>query len=92
MGRLMSPDPSGLAYADPTNPQTLNLYSYVLNNPLRFTDPTGLKCQGDPGEPQSDDGDGTGCAAAGINPDGSETTHTIQAQVNSDGHIDLDMY
>ena len=25
----------------PMNPQTLNRYSYVLNNPLRYTDPTG---------------------------------------------------
>ena len=39
MGRMMSPDPVG---GDMTNPQSLNRYSYVLNNPLRFTDPTGL--------------------------------------------------
>jgi RHS repeat-associated protein len=44
MGRFMSPDPSGLYYADPTNPQTLNHYSYVLNNPLIATDPDGLDC------------------------------------------------
>jgi RHS repeat-associated protein len=43
MGRFMSPDPSGLSYADPTNPQSLNLYSYVLNNPLKFTDPTCMR-------------------------------------------------
>jgi RHS repeat-associated protein len=42
MGRFMSPDPSGLYMADPENPQTLNLYSYVGNNPLRYTDPFGL--------------------------------------------------
>ncbi len=49
MGRFMSPDPSGLMYADPTNPQSLNLYSYVLNNPLKNTDPTGMYCYyGDP--------------------------------------------
>jgi hypothetical protein len=40
----MSPDPSGLYFADPTNPQSLNLYSYVLNNPLANTDPDGLRC------------------------------------------------
>ena len=44
MGRFSSPDPSGLYYADPTNPQSLNLYSYALNNPLKFIDPTGLYC------------------------------------------------
>lgn len=25
----------------PANPQTLNRYSYVLNNPLKYVDPTG---------------------------------------------------
>ena len=42
MGHFMSPDPSALAYADPTNPQRFNLYSYALNNPLRMIDPSGL--------------------------------------------------
>ncbi len=39
MGRMMSPDPIG---GDMTNPQSLNKYAYALNNPLRYTDPTGL--------------------------------------------------
>ena len=43
MGRFSSPDPSGLAYADQTNPQSFNLYIYALNNPLRYTDPTGFE-------------------------------------------------
>jgi hypothetical protein len=30
-----------------TNPQSLNRYSYVLNNPLRYTDPTGHRACGD---------------------------------------------
>ncbi|MGD1064914.1 MAG: RHS repeat-associated core domain-containing protein [Terracidiphilus sp.] len=42
MGRWMSPDPSGLFFADPGNPQGLNLYSYVQNRPLSFVDPDGL--------------------------------------------------
>ena len=44
MGRFVSPDPSGLVYADPRNPQSLNLYAYVLNNPLIHIDPSGLDC------------------------------------------------
>jgi RHS repeat-associated protein len=44
MGRFMSPDPSGLVFASFANPQSLNLYSYAQNNPLIYTDPTGLDC------------------------------------------------
>jgi RHS repeat-associated protein len=39
MGRFLSPDPLGGNLVDP---QSLNRYTYVLNNPLRFTDPTGM--------------------------------------------------
>jgi len=40
-GRFTSVDPT-LKSIDPTNPQTLNRYSYALNNPLAFIDPDGL--------------------------------------------------
>jgi RHS repeat-associated protein len=39
LGRFMSPDPMGGHQEDP---QTMNRYSYVRNNPLNLTDPTGL--------------------------------------------------
>jgi RHS repeat-associated protein len=38
LGRFLSVDP---VFAFPTNTQTLNPYTYVLNNPLSMTDPTG---------------------------------------------------
>lgn len=38
LGRFLSPDSVDPA---PNNPQSLNLYSYVLNNPQRYVDPTG---------------------------------------------------
>jgi RHS repeat-associated protein len=39
LGRFMSPDPLAGHTEDP---QTLNRYVYVRNNPLNLTDPTGL--------------------------------------------------
>src|SRR5215469_4492530 len=56
-GRWLSPDPAGVAAVDPTNPQTWNRYSYVLNNPLVIIDPLGLYAEGpaalcpDPSDP-----------------------------------------
>ncbi len=51
---------------DPSNPQAWNRYAYVLNNPIRYNDPTGHKiCEdmdcnndGDDNEIISDDNDG----------------------------------
>jgi len=51
-GRWPSPDPAGLAAADLSNPQSLNRYAYVLNNPLGLVDPLGLA--NDCGGPCSD--------------------------------------
>jgi RHS repeat-associated protein len=53
-GRFLSPDWSAkeepVPYAKLEYPQTLNLYSYVLNNPMTHSDPDGHKC-GDAGQP-----------------------------------------
>ena len=38
LGRFLSPDPYVQA---PENPQNFNRYSYCLNNPLKYTDPSG---------------------------------------------------
>jgi RHS repeat-associated protein len=50
-GRWISPDPAGLSAVDPTNPQSWNRYAYVLNNPLSYTDPSGLFSPQDPPDP-----------------------------------------
>ena len=42
MGRFMSPDPVFISADRLTDPQSLNLYAYVRNNPLSLVDPTGL--------------------------------------------------
>jgi RHS repeat-associated protein len=61
MGRFMSPDDG--SDQDITNPQSLNLYSYVQNNPLTNTDPDGHTCQTNSSDGNVyDDGDGQGCA------------------------------
>jgi RHS repeat-associated protein len=41
MGRFNRPDPYDGSY-DPANPQSLNRYSYALNSPLVYIDPSGL--------------------------------------------------
>jgi RHS repeat-associated protein len=41
MGRWLSPDPVVITTERLKNPQQLNLYAYVANNPLQFVDRTG---------------------------------------------------
>jgi RHS repeat-associated protein len=41
-GRWLSPDPLGEDAANPSDPQTWNMYAYVRNNPTTLTDPTGM--------------------------------------------------
>jgi RHS repeat-associated protein len=43
-GRFTRPDDPGVDQ-NPLDPQSWNLYSYVRNNPLRYVDPTGQKCE-----------------------------------------------
>jgi RHS repeat-associated protein len=42
MGRFMSPDPLMATPERLLDPQEWNMYSYGRNNPLSFSDPTGL--------------------------------------------------
>ena len=57
-GRWISPDPSGLSAVNPGNPQSWNRYAYVLNNPLRYTDPLGLWCVWEDGTHDDDPSEG----------------------------------
>jgi RHS repeat-associated protein len=41
LGRFLTPDPLGMGAADATNPQSLNQYVYVGDNPTNVTDPEG---------------------------------------------------
>src|SRR6266498_5210699 len=47
LGRFLSADTIVPGFA---NPQNLNRYSYVTNNPLRYTDPTGYMVACEPGD------------------------------------------
>ncbi len=62
-GRFTSPDPDN-AGADPAYPQTWNMYSYALNNPLAYIDPTGL-CSVKEGDTDATDDPGEPCVAPG---------------------------
>lgn len=86
MGRFTSPDPSGLLYADLANPQSLNLYSYVLNNPLIYLDPTGKKCQTNSSDGTVyDDLDGSGCDVV----DKADAAAAPSATVYTNGQTNL---
>ena len=71
-----SSHPSPVPYAKLNNPQSLNLYTYVLDNPLSLRDPDGHLFNG------SGPGSG-GCQQSGANPacgGPSETANPIPAQ------------
>ncbi len=61
-GRWTSPD-APLADQWEKDPQSWNLYSYVRNNPLRFTDLTGRECVTLDGGAAGDNGKGKMCQA-----------------------------
>jgi RHS repeat-associated protein len=73
IGRFLSPDS---IVPDPANPQSLNRYSYCLNNPLRYIDPSGhspvdeiyrrIYEGGGGGGGSGDDGDSNGGGGGGL--------------------------
>ncbi len=61
MGRFMSPDPENFG-ANIMNPQSWNMYSYAMNNPLINFDPDGRECVWDDGSYDSKDDPDSGSA------------------------------
>lgn len=47
INRFLQPD---TIVPSPASPKSFNRYSYVLNNPMKLTDPSGHKCVGEPDE------------------------------------------
>jgi RHS repeat-associated protein len=92
-GRWLSPDPAGLSAVDSTNPQSWNRYAYALNNPLRYTDPSGLYCfYGGAGDTPENDSDPTDYDFAATGPgdcgEGGQWIDTSTVvNVNSDGSV-----
>jgi hypothetical protein len=90
----MEPDPSQLAYADPTNPQSFNLYSYAYNNPMIYFDPRGLDaCAYDNGDGtaaivNAEDGGAVECPKDGF----YITTNQQVTGVGFNGNGDLSVY
>lgn len=71
MGRWMSPDwaskPEAVPYASLDNPQSLNLYGYVNNNPLSKADPDGHCCEDEESEEEIREGESFGGEVAAVN-------------------------
>jgi RHS repeat-associated protein len=79
IGRFASPDPSGLSFADLGHPQSLNLFSYVMNNPLTSIDPSGLCHEPDTQSEPGDYGDPT--SACQDPPDNSDNNGISGLQI-----------
>jgi RHS repeat-associated protein len=77
LGRFISPDP---IIQDPSNAQNYNRYTYALNNPLMWLDPTGF----DICNPGDDDYDFYGClgATGGYSPCADDADCTIPCGSN----------
>ncbi|HEX7965328.1 MAG TPA: RHS repeat-associated core domain-containing protein [Gammaproteobacteria bacterium] len=99
IGRMLSVDP---VYQAPTNSQSINPYSYVMNNPLSLVDPSGYcgtatqgsnsQCQTDGSTGPSNDNDklkpGQEQSVTFKDPKTGQIV-TITAKVNADGSVSV---
>jgi RHS repeat-associated protein len=81
--RWISPDPAGLNAVDASNPQSWNRYAYVLNNPLIYTDQSGLDYCQDQGGNVVPDGQGGDNSIDCTNIDGTWVEETPPANMVS---------
>src|ERR1700688_3821176 len=86
-GRFMTPDPGNWG-ADPSNPQSWNMYSYVLNNPLNAIDPSGMNCVWDDGSYDADDDKQTG-TQGGCAKQGGTWINQVTGDWNKNPNADL---
>jgi RHS repeat-associated protein len=96
LGRFLSVDP---VYQAPTNMQSLNPYSYVLNNPLSLTDPSGYSATDAGAGNQCNDKGGCNLKAGDtatvkVNTDAATGSHvhgtaTLTGKVGPDGSISV---
>ena len=94
IGRMLSVDP---IYQAPTNTQSVNPYSYVMNNPLSLVDPSGYAAEaacstGSPGstpscDPSNSDLKSGDSKTVSYTPTGSHIAVTVTATVQSDGSV-----
>ncbi|MFE5968952.1 RHS repeat-associated core domain-containing protein [Streptomyces sp. NPDC056463] len=93
LGRFLSPDP----VATPYEPQNLNAYSYSANNPVVFSDPSGLilanpdgtQCRG--GWDECGPGDLTPNTADTSTADGGDGVAPITGDATQDPHFEIRM-
>ena len=97
LGRFLTPDwafkPVAVPYAKYGNPQSLNLYAYVLNNPLLAVDPDGHDCTSTGNSTTCNSSKSTTQSNIDQNGNGTVTvtttdTHTVMtSNTDSDGHV-----
>jgi len=79
--RWTRPDPYNGSY-NPSNPQSMNRYTYVMDNPLALTDPSGLDCV-------YDEGGGWVAVVQGDCASPTDDGYYIDATINTSGGFTL---
>jgi RHS repeat-associated protein len=89
LARFIRPD-DPLVDQEAFNPQSWNLYTYVRNNPLSFSDPTGNACVGDGNGGYKDDSrGGESCSEVDQNEAEREPSATVTASYTQEDRIQI---